>query len=67
MFEYLHHEHPELFVLLVHPGMAKESKMLAGYEHMARALDVDPASLPWDNGELHVHSFRTHNAGTLIG
>jgi NAD(P)-dependent dehydrogenase (short-subunit alcohol dehydrogenase family) len=51
LFECLHHEHPELFVLSVHPGLLAGTDMMEGFENIARGLQVEMAELPWDERE----------------
>lgn len=51
MFEYLHHEHPDLFVLSVQPGLIADTGMSEGFENIAGGLGMDMASLPWDDRE----------------
>lgn len=51
LFEYVHHEHPEIFVLCLHPGLVAETGMSPGFETIAAGTHVDMASLPWDDGK----------------
>ena len=51
LFEYVHHEHPEIFVLCLHPGLVAETGMSPRFENIANGTQVDMASLPWDNGK----------------
>ncbi|KAK0721067.1 hypothetical protein B0H67DRAFT_212051 [Lasiosphaeris hirsuta] len=52
MFECLQFEHPDLFVLSVQPGLVGDTGMSAGFEYVARGLQVDMADLPWDDVAL---------------
>ncbi|KAK3348730.1 hypothetical protein B0T25DRAFT_546395 [Lasiosphaeria hispida] len=52
MFECLRFEHPDLFVLSVQPGLVGDTGMSAGFEHVARGLQMDMADLPWDDVAL---------------
>ncbi|KAF3771075.1 NAD(P)-binding protein [Cryphonectria parasitica EP155] len=52
LFEYVHHEHPEMFVLCLQPGLVAETGVSAGFENIAKGMQVEMASLPWDNVAL---------------
>ncbi|KAK2610112.1 hypothetical protein N8I77_003567 [Diaporthe amygdali] len=52
LFEYVHHEHPEMFVLCLQPGLVAETGMSPGFENVASALQMDMANLPWDDVAL---------------
>lgn len=51
LFEYVHHEHPDIFVLNVQPGLINETGMVDGFKNIANGLQVDLANLPWDDGK----------------
>lgn len=51
LFEYVHHEHPDMFVLCLQPGLIAETEMSNGFEHIAKGMQMNLASLPWDNRE----------------
>jgi len=51
LFEYVHHEHPEMFVLCLQPGLVAETGMSPGFENIANGAQMDMARLPWDDGE----------------
>ncbi|KAG7129230.1 Short chain dehydrogenase citE like protein [Verticillium longisporum] len=50
LFEYFHHENPNLFVLQIHPGLIGGTAMAAKFEHKAVDLGLvfDDISLPAD-------------------
>ncbi|RYO86456.1 hypothetical protein DL763_006704 [Monosporascus cannonballus] len=52
LFEYVHHEHPEMFVLCLQPGLVAETGMSAGFENIANGIQMEMASLPWDDVAL---------------
>lgn len=51
LFEYVHHENPEVFVLCLQPGIVAETGMSPGFENIAKGLQMDIACLPWDDGK----------------
>lgn len=51
LFEYVHHENPDMFVLCLQPGLVAETGMSPGFENIANGIHMDMASLPWDDGE----------------
>lgn len=51
LFEYVHHEHPDMFVLCLQPGLVAETGMSPGFEMIANGSQMDMASLPWDDGK----------------
>lgn len=51
LFEYVHHENPDIFVLCLQPGLVAETGMSPGFENIANGMQVDMASLPWDDGK----------------
>ncbi|KAH7161198.1 hypothetical protein EDB81DRAFT_682672 [Dactylonectria macrodidyma] len=52
LFEYVHHENPEMFVLCLQPGLVAETGMSPGFEMIASGSQMDMASLPWDDAAL---------------
>ncbi|KAG6353747.1 hypothetical protein INS49_005456 [Diaporthe citri] len=52
LFEYVHHENPDMFVLCLQPGLVAETGMSPGFENIAKGIQMDMASLPWDDVEL---------------
>lgn len=58
LFEYVHHENPDMFVMCLQPGLVPDTGMSPGFENIARGVHMDMASLPWDDGKsdlLHGH------------
>lgn len=51
LFEYVHHENPEMFVLCLQPGLVPETGMTPGFENIAKGMRMDLAGLPWDDGK----------------
>lgn len=51
LFEYVHHENPDTFVLCVQPGLVPETGMSPGFENIAKGIQIDMASMPWDDGK----------------
>ncbi|KAL1869391.1 hypothetical protein Daus18300_005603 [Diaporthe australafricana] len=52
LFEYVHHENPNIFVLCLQPGLVAETGMSPGFENIANGMQMDMAGLPWDDVEL---------------
>jgi NADP-dependent 3-hydroxy acid dehydrogenase YdfG len=59
VFEYLHHEYPEMFVLNIQPGVIQ-----TGMTAKATEAGVD---LPFDDGELFVRTWRARYDANLMG
>ncbi|KAL2276501.1 hypothetical protein FJTKL_00815 [Diaporthe vaccinii] len=51
LFEYVHHENPDMFVLCLQPGLVAKTGMSSGFENIAKGMEMDIASLPWDDGK----------------
>lgn len=51
LFEYVHHENPDMFVICLQPGLVADTGMFPGFENIARGANMDMASLPWDDGK----------------
>lgn len=51
LFEYVHHENPDMFVLCLQPGLVAETGMSPGFENIAKGMQMDMVSLPWDDGK----------------
>lgn len=51
LFEYVHHENPGVFVLCLQPGIVAETGMSPGFKNIAKGLQMDMSSLPWDDGK----------------
>ncbi|KAL0929721.1 uncharacterized protein CTRU02_215364 [Colletotrichum truncatum] len=52
LFQYVHYEHPEIFVLCLQPGLVGETEMSAGFENIAKGMQIEMADLPWDDADL---------------
>ncbi|KAG8158625.1 hypothetical protein KVR01_011747 [Diaporthe batatas] len=52
LFEYVHHENPDTFVLCLQPGLVPETGMSTGFENIAKGIQMDMANMPWDDVEL---------------
>jgi NADP-dependent 3-hydroxy acid dehydrogenase YdfG len=61
VFEYVHHENPEMFVLCLQPGVIADTGTYHGFENIAKGMQMDLAGLPWDDGKSdprridHIH------------
>lgn len=51
LFQYVHNENLDTFVLCLQPGLVAETGMSPGFDNIAKGIQMDMASLPWDDGK----------------